>query len=66
MKYSRLKEPNSAWGAEQLFTDYEEACAKVQADFCGIATPPQFHSPQAIAVLEAGMPVICEKPIAEP
>ena len=52
-------------GAEQLFTDYEEACAKVQADFCGIATPPQFHSPQAIAALEAGIPVICEKPIAD-
>ena len=52
-------------GAEQLFADYKEACAKVQADFCGIATPPQFHSPQAMAALEAGMPVICEKPIAD-
>ena len=52
-------------GADQLFADYKEACAKVQADFCGIATPPQFHSPQAIAALEAGMPVICEKPIAD-
>ena len=52
-------------GADQLFTDYKEACAKVQADFCGIATPPQFHSPLAIAALEAGMPVICEKPIAD-
>ena len=30
--------------ADQLFADYKEACAKVQADFCGIATPPQFHS----------------------
>ena len=28
---------------DQLFTDYEEACAKVKADFCGIAAPPQFH-----------------------
>ena len=49
--------------ADQLFTDGMEACAKVQADFCGIATPPQFHSALAIAALDAGMPVICEKPI---
>ena len=51
--------------ADQLFTDYEEACAKVKADFCGIATPPHFHARQAIAALEAGMPVLCEKPIAD-
>lgn len=49
----------------QLFTDFNEACQKVKADFCGIAIPPQFHSPAAIAALENGMPVICEKPIAD-
>ena len=37
----------------------------VKADFCGIATPPQFHAPATIAALEAGMPVISEKPIAD-
>lgn len=52
-------------GREQLFTNYEDAVAKVKADFCGIATPPQFHSPQAIAAMDYGMPVICEKPIAD-
>ena len=50
---------------DQIFTDYEEACANVKADFCGIATPPQFHSPAAIAAMDAGMAVICEKPIAD-
>ena len=49
----------------QLFTDFNEACATVKADFCGVATPPQFHSPAAIAAMENGMPVICEKPIAD-
>lgn len=48
----------------QLFTDFHKACATVKADFCGIATPPQFHSPAAIAAMENGMPVISEKPIA--
>ena len=49
----------------QRFTDFHEACARVKADFCGIAIPPQFHSPAAIAAMENGMPVICEKPIAD-
>ena len=40
----------------QLFTDFNEACATVKADFCGIAVPPQFHSPAAIAAMENGMP----------
>ena len=48
----------------KLFTDYKEAIENVKADFCGIATPPQFHSPQAVAAMEHGMPVISEKPIA--
>ena len=51
-------------GPDQLFTDYQQACAKIKADFCGIATPPQFHSALAIAAMDAGMPVLCEKPIA--
>ena len=50
--------------ADQLYTDGEEACAKLKADFCGIATPPQFHCSLALAAMDAGMPVICEKPIA--
>ena len=49
----------------QLFSDFNEACVTVKADFCGIATPPQFHSPAAVAAMENGMPVICEKPIAD-
>ena len=62
-----LEQQGAALGlsANQLFTDFNEACAMVKADFCGVATPPQFHSPVAIAAMENGMPVICEKPIAD-
>lgn len=52
-------------GKERLFTDYRDAMDKVKADFCGISTPPQFHSPQAVLAMEKGMPVISEKPIAD-
>lgn len=50
---------------DRLFIDFNEACEKVNADFCGIAIPPKLHSPAAIAAMENGMPVICEKPIAD-
>ncbi|MBD3182147.1 oxidoreductase [Candidatus Poribacteria bacterium] len=50
---------------KQLFTNYLDAIEDVKSDFCGIASPPQFHSPQAVAAMEKGMPVICEKPIAD-
>ena len=33
----------------QLFADFNEACATVKADFCGVAVPPPFHSPAVIA-----------------
>ncbi len=67
VKENVLKSQGEALGlnSSQLFTDFNEACASVKADFCGVATPPPFHSPAAIAAMENGMPVICEKPIAD-
>lgn len=61
-----LKERGDALGlsAAQRFVDFETALKTTEADFCAIATPPQFHSPQAVAAMKAGLPVICEKPIA--
>ena len=49
---------------DRLFTDFNAAFDAVGADFCGIAVPPPFHNPAAVAALERGLPVICEKPIA--
>ncbi len=51
-------------GEDALFTDFDAALAEVEADFCAICTPPQFHSDQAVAAMRAGLPVLCEKPIA--
>ena len=51
-------------GQEQLFTDFEDACSKANAEFCAIAIPQEFHAPVAVAAMEHGMPVLCEKPLA--
>ena len=56
---------NLGLNKKQLFTDYQAAIESVKADFCGISTPPQFHSSAAVLAMKKGMSVISEKPIAD-
>jgi predicted dehydrogenase len=44
--------------------DVEALLARDDIDLVYIATPPFLHFPQALAALEAGKHVICEKPLA--
>jgi len=46
------------------YTDYLEAVKRDDVDCFIVATPNKFHAPIAIAALEAGKHVICEKPLA--
>ena len=59
----------AAYAAARRFgiPDIEEVdklLARDDVDLVYIATPPFLHHPQAIAALEAGKHVICEKPLA--
>ncbi|AMM91565.1 Gfo/Idh/MocA family oxidoreductase [Peribacillus simplex] len=47
---------------EKVFTNYEEMFAEVDA--VTIATPNKFHAEISIAALQAGVHVLCEKPMA--
>lgn len=51
-------------GVPQVFTDYEKMLTTVKPDITVIATPNVFHKPMAIAALNAGSHVLCEKPLA--
>lgn len=55
-------------GAEQeitrLYNDPLDLFAQSDIDIVDICTPNMFHTPLAIAALEAGKHVICEKPLA--
>jgi len=53
------------WGAKYWFTDYKEMLEKKdELDVVIIATPNNVHRNQAVAVANAGLHIIVEKPLA--
>ena len=54
----------SKWGWEQTETDWRAAIARDDIDVIDIVTPGGSHAEIAIAALEAGKHVLCEKPLA--
>jgi predicted dehydrogenase len=51
-------------GIARASGDWREAIADASIDMVAIATPNLLHAPIAIAALEAGKAVYCEKPLA--
>ena len=52
------------WGWAETATDWREAIARDDIDIIDIVTPGDSHAEIAIAALEAGKHVLCEKPLA--
>lgn len=51
-------------GFQHGFTDYREMLSNIELDAVSICTPNKFHAEAAIAALQAGCHVMCEKPPA--
>jgi myo-inositol 2-dehydrogenase/D-chiro-inositol 1-dehydrogenase len=49
----------------KTFTRVEDALSADALDAVVIATPGRFHEPVLLPVLEAGLPVLCEKPLTQ-
>src|SRR5579859_3186721 len=49
----------------KVFTRVEDALGADALDAVVIATPGKFHEPVLLPVLEAGLPVLCEKPLTQ-
>ncbi|WP_106815368.1 Gfo/Idh/MocA family protein [Microbacterium timonense] len=52
------------WGWQESATDWREVIARDDIDIVDIVTPGDSHAEIAIAALEAGKHVLCEKPLA--
>ena len=52
------------WGWSESATDWREVVARDDIDIVDIVTPGDSHAEIAIAALEAGKHVLCEKPLA--
>ena len=52
------------YGIPQVLTDYRELVRNPDVDAVVISTPNNLHYPMAMAALEAGKQVFCEKPLA--
>ncbi len=54
----------ATWGWSSWTTDWHAAVTNPEVDLVDVATPNDLHAEQAIAALEAGKHVACEKPLA--
>ncbi|ADD44300.1 Gfo/Idh/MocA family protein [Stackebrandtia nassauensis] len=60
----KAAEAVDALGADGVFADAAEAIASPDVDVVHVCTPNHLHSELALAALEAGKHVVCEKPLA--
>ena len=60
----RLGELGGRYGVRDLYTSWEELVARDDLDIVSIGAPNHLHAPIAIAALEGGRHVLCEKPLA--
>lgn len=58
------KDARDRFGFENYCTDWHDIVNDPEIDIVSICTPNNAHAPIAIAALEAGKHVLCEKPIA--
>lgn len=64
LEKERLAQLGQAYNVPHLHEDYRELVARDDLDIVSVCTPNYLHAPVAIAALESGKHVLCEKPLA--
>ena len=64
LEEDRLRELGELYGVHQLYRSWEDLVARDDLDVVSIGAPNHLHAPIAIAALEGGKHVRCEKPLA--
>jgi predicted dehydrogenase len=62
--HARAQEMANKYAISEVYTDYHEMFAKGRLDAVVICTPDDEHMPMTMAALDAGLHVLCEKPLA--
>ena len=60
----RLAEAQARFGVSALYTDFGPMLEELHPDLVVIASPTVFHAEQAIAAMQAGCDVFCDKPMS--
>ena len=61
---ARAEQCAASWGFERSHGDWQRLISDPAVSLVAITTPNQLHFPMAMAALEAGKAVYCEKPLA--
>jgi predicted dehydrogenase len=61
---ARAEEMARKYGIPSVFTDYREMLQQADLDAVVVAVPDDQHYPMTMAALDAGLHVLCEKPLA--
>jgi predicted dehydrogenase len=64
LEEGRLRELGERYGVGSLYRSWEELLARDDLDVVSIGAPNHLHAPIAVAALEGGRHVLCEKPLA--
>lgn len=61
----RARQVADAWGAADVSTDPLAAIARPDVDAVLVASPDDTHAPLSLAAIQAGKPILCEKPLSQ-
>lgn len=64
LEEDKLQELGLAYQIPHLYRDYQDLVAREDLDIVSVCTPNHLHAPIAIAALQQGKHVLCEKPLA--
>ena len=59
-----LRSAKELYGVPHIYTDYREMFENKELEAVSICLPTYLHAPAAVSALEAGIHVLCEKPMA--
>lgn len=61
---ARAEELANKYGVAHVYTDYQQMLSRGKLDAAIVVTPEDMHHPMVMAALDAGLHVVCEKPMA--